>query len=137
MNVNHPASQWHKKLTGGGGDGRVEGIDVKAEVNGARAVGGDVLDGHLDNLGDAVLVDLVHGEGLDAVLAEDLLLSSVDVTETNVDEAVGGEARLDPAELLELAGDSEQERDGAAVDVSAVGGLGGVDILLVTKGDDE
>lgn len=98
-------------------------------MNGARTVGGDVLDGHLDDLGDTVLVDLVHGEGLDAVLAEDLLLASVDITETDIDEAVGGEAGLDPAELLELTGDSEQERDGAAVDVSALGRLGGVDIL--------
>lgn len=120
-----------QELTGGRGDGGVKSIDVEAEVDGAGAAGGDVLDGHLDDLGNAVLVDLVHGEGLDAVLTEDLLLASVDVTETDVDETVGGEAGLDPAKLLNLAGDSEQERDGAAVDVSTLGRLGGIDILLV------
>ena len=120
-----------QELTGGGGDGGVKGIDVEAEVDGAGAAGGDVLDGHLDDLGNAVLVDLVHGEGLDAVLTEDLLLTSVDVTETDVDETVRGEAGLDPGKLLDLAGDSEQERDGAAVNVSTLGRLGGVDILMV------
>lgn len=120
-----------QELTGGGGDGGVKGIDVEAEVDGAGAAGGDVLDGHLDDLGNTVLVNLVHGEGLDAVLTEDLLLTSVDVTETDVNETVGGEARLHPGKLLELTGDSEQERDRAAVDVSTLGRLGGVDILLV------
>lgn len=116
--------------TGGGGDGGVKGIDVEAEVDGAGAAGGDVLDGHLDDLGNTVLVNLVHGEGFDAVLTEDLLLTSVDVTETDVNETVGGEARLHPGKLLELTGDSEQERDRAAVDVSTLGRLGGVNISM-------
>lgn len=89
-----------------------------------------MLDGHLDNLGNAVLVDLVHREGLDAVLAQDLLLASIDIAETNVDEAVGGEAGLDPGELLDLASNSKQERDGASMDVATLGGFGSVDVLV-------
>lgn len=89
-----------------------------------------MLDGHLDNLGDAVLVDLVHREGLDTVLAQELLLASIDITETNVDKAVGGEAGLDPGELLDLASNSKQEGDGASVDVATLGGLGSVDVLI-------
>lgn len=116
--------------TGRGSDSRVEGIDIEAQVDGARAVRRNMLDGHLDDLGDAVLVNLVHGEGLDAVLTEDLLLTSIDITETDVDQAVGGEAGLDPAELLELASDSKKERDRAAVDVTTVGGLRGVNVSV-------
>lgn len=88
-----------------------------------------MLNGHLDNLGDTVLVDLVHREGLDTIVAENLLLTSINVTETNVDKTVGGEAGLDPAKLLELASNSEQERHGASVNVSTLSGLGSVDVL--------
>lgn len=93
-----------------------------------------MLNGHLDNLGNAVLVNLVHREGLDAVLLQDLLLASVNIAETNVDKTVGGEAGLDPGELLDLASNSKQEGDGASVDVATLGGLGSVDVLIESTG---
>lgn len=93
-----------------------------------------MFNGHLNNLGNAVLVNLVHGEGLDAVLLQELLLASVNITETNVDNTVGGEAGLDPGELLDLASNSKQEGDGASVDVATLGGLGSVDVLIESTG---
>lgn len=63
------------------------------------------------------------------MVSENLLLSRIDITKTNVDKTFRAEARLDPVELLDLTGNSKQEGDGAAVDVSALCGLWSVNVL--------
>ena len=61
------------------------------------------------------------GCGLTVVL-QNLPLSLVDVTETNVDQPITLEERLAPAKLwdffLAATLESEEERDGASVDVA-------------------
>lgn len=85
-------------------------------------------------------VDVVHGEGLDVVLTEDLLLAAVNVSQTNVDELLDADALvvLDPTEavLLVFLGQAGQESDGHAVDVSTVRCLGSVDIGVCIDPDD-
>lgn len=85
-------------------------------------------------------VDVVHGEGLDVVLTEDLLLAAVNVSQTNVDELLDADALvvLDPAEavLLVLLGQAGQESNGHAVDVPTVRSLGSVDVGVCIDPDD-
>ena len=73
----------------GGTDGRVEGIDVKAQVNGP--VRAQVGEGHLDDLSDAKLVDVVHRVRADLVFFEDGFFAGVEVAEPNVAEPGGME----------------------------------------------
>jgi len=81
-------------------------------------------------LSDTVLVDLVHGEGLDLILLQDLPLSRVDVSKTDVNDLGGSEAGLDPFVERSDVGSLEthEERDGASVEVSRVGGERSVDV---------
>jgi hypothetical protein len=82
----------------------------------------------------------VHREGLDVVLTKDLLLAAVNVSQTNVDELLDADALvvLDPTEavLLVFLGQTGQESDGHAVDVSTVRCLGSVDIGVCIDPDD-
>lgn len=89
-----------------------------------------MVQSHLDNFADTELVDLVHGEGLDTILSEDLLLARVDITETDVDKSVGGEVTVDPLVFRKGFIETQEEGDGHAVDVTTVGGLGGVDVSV-------
>lgn len=79
-----------------------------------------------------LLVNIVHAEGLNAVLPEDALLTGINITKANVDQLLDAEEviRLQPAKelLLLLARQAGDEADGHAVDVTAAAGLGGVDI---------
>lgn len=63
----------------------------------------------------------LKARGLTVVL-QDLPLSLIDVTETNVDQPITLEERLAPAKLwdffLAATLESEEERDGASVDVA-------------------
>jgi hypothetical protein len=85
-------------------------------------------------------VNVVHGEGLDVVLAENLLLAAVNVSQTDVDELLDADALviLDPAEavLLIFLGQASQESHGHAVNVSTVRSLGSVDIGVCIDPDD-
>lgn len=106
------------RRSGGRGDCGVQGVHVKAQVDGAVPVRVDVVKGHVDDAPDTILVYFVHGEGFDAVLLEDALLARVDVAQTNVDDAVRLEDGLDPAELWHGFTDAEKEGHGHTVDVS-------------------
>lgn len=55
-----------------------------------------MVQSHLDDLTDTVLVDLVHREGSDTMLLENLLLARIDITETNVNESFGRDVPIDP-----------------------------------------
>jgi hypothetical protein len=85
-------------------------------------------------------VDVVHREGLDVVLTENLLLAAVNVSQTNVDELLDADALviLDPTEavLLVFLGQASQESHGHAVNVSTVRCLGSVDIGVCIDPDD-
>lgn len=85
-------------------------------------------------------VHVEHAERLDAVLAQDSLLTGVDVAEADVDELLDVEEvlRLQPAEVLGLLlfGESGDEADGHAVDVARVARLGGVDVGVRVDPDD-
>jgi hypothetical protein len=105
--------------------------DVERKVN--RPVLPNMLQRHLNNLSNTVAIDVVHREALDVVLPQDLPLALVNVAKTNVDETVRGEDGFDPAEFGELflaaTGKTEEEGDGAAVEVAGGGREGGVDVL--------
>lgn len=142
---------------GGSSPGRVESVNVEGQVNGG--VGTDVGKGHLDDAANTVAADNVlanvleasgkgknvpinvkHAEGLDAVLAQNLLLANVDVAQTNVDELLDVEhvLVLEPAKVLLLLflGQTSQEGQGHAVDVARVGVLGSVDVSVGVDPDD-
>ena len=72
----------------------------------------------------------MHGEGLDLVLLQDLPLSRVDVSKTDVDDLGGSEAGLDPLVEGSDVGSLEthEEGDGTSVKVSRVGGERSVDV---------
>lgn len=87
----------------------------------------------------------MHGKRLDAVLSEDFFLAAVDVSETDVHEAVGGKGpRSKEAVLLPfmhpiengMAGNTGEESAGHAVDVARVGGGGRVDVCMGIDPDD-
>jgi hypothetical protein len=82
----------------------------------------------------------VHGEGLDVVLTENLLLAAVNVSQTDVDELLDADTLviLDPTEavLLVFLGQASQESHGHAVNVSTVRSLGSVDIGVCINPND-
>jgi hypothetical protein len=65
-------------------DSGVESIDVERQVDGQVALRVGIVKSQLHDLSDTVLVNVVHGEALDFVLAENFLLWLVEVAETNV-----------------------------------------------------
>ena len=85
-------------------------------------------------------VDVVHRESLDVVFAQNLLLATVDVSQTDVNEHICALALvvLDPtkAVFLVLLGQTSQERHGHTVHVSAVRCLGRVDVGVSIDQDD-
>lgn len=89
---------------------------------------------------ESLPVNVKHGESLDIVVAENLLLVLVNVAEANVDELLNVEAHvvLDPAKVLVLVvlGEAGEEGEGHAVDVARVGALGGVDVGVGVDPDD-
>ena len=103
--------------SGRGRNGRIQRVNVEAQVNRVLAPRVDMVERHLDDAPDAVLVDLVHAVCLDAVLLEDAALALVDVTKADVHEPVWLEERLHPRELVYLGPDPKQEREGHTVDV--------------------
>lgn len=82
----------------------------------------------LHHLSNPILVHLVHRERLDPVLLQNPLFPGVDVAQTDVDDLVRFELRLDPGELWDGRAEPEEEGDGHAVDVACVGCFGGVDV---------
>lgn len=56
----------------------------------------DVVQRHVNDLADAVLVYLVHAKRSDILILEDLLLPLVNVTQSDVDNPVGFEDRKNP-----------------------------------------
>ena len=78
----------------------------------------DVVQRHFHHSPDPVLVHLVHRVRHNAVLSQDAFLARVDVAQTDVHDALGGEHRLDPTELGNGLAKSEEEGDGHAVNVS-------------------
>lgn len=67
------------------------------------------------------------------MVLQDLPLSLVDIAETDVDQSIALEERLAPSKLgnlfLGASLESEEERDGAAVDVTRLGRERSVDVL--------
>jgi len=89
-----------------------------------------MLDGHLDHICDSILVDLVHRKSFDPMIPQDLLFPSIDIPKSDIDQSILGQTWLDPAELFDLSCNSQKERDGTAMDVTTVGCLWGVDVLV-------
>ena len=85
-------------------------------------------------------VDIVHTEGLDPMLSQDLLLATIHITQTNVYQL----ARADNVLILQPAknvgtifpGQTGQEGHGHAVNVAAGAHLGQVDIGMRIHPDD-
>ncbi len=118
------------RCAGRRGDRRIERVHVEAQVDRAVAARVHVVERHVDDAPDPVLVDLVHRERLDAVVLEDALLARVDVAQADVHDVRGLEHGLDPVELRHGLAEPEQEGDGHAMDVSWTGvGMG----LLIRK----
>jgi hypothetical protein len=86
----------------------------------------------LDSRRQDLPVNVVHREGLDVVLTENLLFTAVNVSQTNVDELLDADTLviLDPTEavLLVFLGQASQESHWHAVNVSTVRSLRSVDI---------
>lgn len=125
---------------GGWRDARVECVDVKAQVDRAVPRGVHVVEGELDDTPDAVLVDVVHAERLDAVLLEDGLLARIDVAQADVDDAVGREPRGRRGDPGVFGDDGvvepEEEGDRHAVDVPCCCGFDGVDVGVCVDPND-
>ena len=117
---------------------RVQRINVERQVN--RRVRANPAERHVHDLANAMTVNIVHAERLDAVLAQDLLLTAVDVAQADVHDLLDADAVLvlDPAEgRVGLVGrKAREESHGHAVDVAAVGGFGGVDVGVRVDPDD-
>ena len=100
----------------------------------------DMRQRHLHDPPDAVPVDVVHAESLDAVVAQDLLLAAVHVAQANVHELGEADALVgaQPAEDVgaRLGGQAGQEGDGHAVHVAGLGCLGRVDVGVRVDPDD-
>lgn len=116
----------------------------------------DVIQSHIDDSSDAVPVDVVHREGQDLVVTQNLLFAGIDIPEADVHDRLSVEAGLQPLvegsnvcssetkarcqdgrKLDELRGPSvssvneclhPQEGDRAAVQVTRVSRLGSVNI---------
>jgi len=73
------------RRSGAWSDRWIERIDIETQMNGSRSVGVHVRKRELDNPADAIFVNLVHAIGANIVLAKDLFLAFVDVSETNID----------------------------------------------------
>ena len=82
----------------------------------------------------------MHAECLDAVVAQDLLLPAVDITQTNVHQLAGADnvLILEPAKDVALVfpGQPGQKGHGHAVDVTAGAQLGKVDVGMGVDPDD-
>lgn len=115
---------------GAGSETRVKSIDVEGQMD--RSVRANPAQSHVHDLADAVTVDVVHAERLDAVLAQDLLLAAIHVAQADVYQLLDADAVLvlQPAERRVglVRCETRQERDWHAVDVAAVGRLGRVDV---------
>jgi hypothetical protein len=85
----------------------VQSIDIVAQMDRSSSVRVDVVQRHLDDLTDAVLVDLVHGECLNVVLLQDLLLAGVDISKTDVDDRLRVEAGREPVGKDRLVGSGQ------------------------------
>lgn len=96
----------------------VKSVNIQTQVDGKVPVGVDVVEGQLDDLRDTVLVDFVHAEGFNLVLAEDLLLAVINVTQTDVYELVRSQNGLQPVEFRDFGSDSHEERHRHAVNVA-------------------
>ena len=122
--------------SGRGRNSRIQRVNIEAQVDGELAPRVDMVERHLDDAPDAVLVDLVHRERLDAVLAQDALLARVDVAQADVHDALGRQDGLDPAELWDGLAEPEEEGDGHAVDVPGLGRFGSIDVGVGVDPDD-
>ena len=80
------------------------------------------------------LVNIKHAERLDAVVTKNLLLAGINITKTNVHKLaeVKPVLLLDPAKVLRLIvlGQTSQESDRHAVDITRIARLGGVDVSM-------
>ena len=100
----------------------------------------NVVQRHLNNFPNSILIHLMHTERLDIVLFQDALLPGINITQTDVHELLDADAVFvfEPAERrVGLVGcKTREEGDGHAVDVAAVGGFGGVDVGVCVDPDD-
>ena len=112
------------------GDGRVECIDVKTEMDGAFAFRVDTVEGHFDDSGDTVLVDVVHGKGGNFIVADDLFFGGIDVTETDVSEATGFETGFYPLEAFGVLCNTGEEGERTAMEITRLCAFWGVDISM-------
>lgn len=76
---------------------RIRRIHVKAQMYRPLPLGVHMRERHLDHFPDPVLVDVVHGEALDIILAQNTFFGRVDVPEADVD-AVVAEAKSSEGE---------------------------------------
>jgi len=112
------------------GNTRITSVDIKAQVNWSLSLGVDVLESFLDDLADSQPIDFVHSETLDTQVTQDLLLLDIEVSKSNVYDIRRLQAWLDPVREGCHVGprQTEQERDGHAVNVTAVARSRGVDV---------
>lgn len=100
----------------------------------------NVREGHLHDATDAVPVNVKHAKGADALLPQDALLKSIDITQANVHQLADIQAVLgsQPAKVVFVLvlGYAGQKGDRHAVDVAAVAGFGRVDIGVGVDPDD-
>lgn len=127
---------------GGRSDLGIDSIDIVAQVKRAELTVGlaQRVDGHFHDVADAVAVDVVHREGSDVLLTDDLALLRVKVAETNEDDLLRAELGhvLEPLKAGEQSGvhESEQESERHAMHVTAGAGLRSVEVSVGVDPDD-
>lgn len=117
---------------------RVKCVNIKRQMD--RRIAADPAERHIHHPADAVAVNIVHAECLDAVLAQDRLLAAINVPEADVHDLLDADALvvLDPTEgrVWLVFGQPSEEGDRHTMDVAAVARLGRIDVSVRVNPDD-
>lgn len=77
----------------------------------------DSVQCQLDDLSDAVFINLMHTERFDVIFLQDALLAGIDVSKTDVHESVSFQYGFDPGELGHASCNAKKEGHRHAVNI--------------------
>lgn len=118
-----------------GRDGRVQEIDVEADMKAAAGFAHTVEEG-ADGDGDAGFVEGAHVVDGDAGLGEDGALGSVDAAEADHAHVGGGDGILEGGHVAVEARAARGIGGGGAMEVAAGGGIEGVEVGVAVEPED-
>jgi hypothetical protein len=118
-----------------GGVAGIHAVYVEGEMESGGAVAGDA-DRFLDHAAHSHLVDVAHGESADALFADRVALSRIEVTDADQHGARGIDHRIFIAEFEELfVAAAEHVGEGHPVDVAGIRSFGRVDVAVSVEPD--